>query len=284
MGKFTRSFQLVKESFEVLKKDKEIMLFPVISAIVTVLLLISFLVPVFLLNFSETSSGISMEMTGNYYYILLFVFYVLSYFIVIFFNTGLITCANIRLNGGDPTFRDGFNNAKKHVGKIFVWALVSATIGLVLNLISERSGMLGKIAAALIGMAWSLLTFFVIPVMIFENIGVFESIKKSGHLFKKTWGENVIAQFSMGFIFAILGILGIIPIVISFLTGSFAIIILAFAITVVYWVILGIVSASLNGIFVAALYNYANTGKIPSAYSPEVIEGVFRPKNIHGTI
>jgi len=208
----------------------------------------------------------------------------LSYFIVIFFNTGLITCANIRLNGGDPTFRDGFNNAKKHVGKIFVWALVSATIGLVLNLISERSGMLGKIAAALIGMAWSLLTFFVIPVMIFENIGVFESIKKSGHLFKKTWGENVIAQFSMGFIFAILGILGIIPIVISFLTGSFAIIILAFAITVVYWVILGIVSASLNGIFVAALYNYANTGKIPSAYSPEVIEGVFRPKNIHGTI
>jgi len=284
MGKFTRSFQLVKESFEVLKKDKEIMLFPVISAIVTVLLLISFLVPVFLLNFKDTSSGISMEMTGNYYYILLFVFYVLSYFIVIFFNTGLITCANIRLNGGDPTFRDGFNNAKKHVGKIFVWALVSATIGLVLNLISERSGMLGKIAAALIGMAWSLLTFFVIPVMIFENIGVFESIKKSGHLFKKTWGENVIAQFSMGFIFAILGILGIIPIVISFLTGSFAIIILAFAITVVYWVILGIVSASLNGIFVAALYNYANTGKIPSAYSPEVIEGVFRPKNIHGTI
>ncbi len=277
MERYSRSFQLVKESFEVLKKDKEIMLFPVISAIVTVLLLISFIIPVFYLNFM-TPLRAYFEGVGGYIFI--FIYYILSYFIVIFFNTGLITCAHIRLNGGDPTFSDGFDNAKKHIGKIFVWALISATVGTILRMISNRSGMVGRIIIAIIGMAWSLLTFFVVPVMVLEDVSVFESIKKSGYLFKKTWGENVIVQFSMGFIFFILALIGIVPLLLSFVTGSLIFIIPIFALTVIYWVLLGIVSASLDGIFVAALYDYANTGKIPSAFSPEVIRGAFAPKNI----
>ncbi len=284
LEKFTRSYQLVKESFEVLKKDKEIMLFPVISVIVTILLLLSFIIPIFFLTFKNAPEGAGFYTAGNFYYIILFIYYILSYFIVMFFNTGLITCAHIRLNGRDPTFSDGFKNAKKHIGKIFVWALISATIGIILRIIADRSETIGKIVVAIIGTAWSLITFFVIPVMIFENISVLESIKKSGHLFKKTWGENVIGQFSMGFVFFILGIIGIIPLLISFFTGSPVIIISLITLTVIYWVLLGIVSASLDGIFVTALYNYANTGKIPSAYSPEVIRDAFQPKNPHGDI
>ncbi|HEY9205606.1 MAG TPA: DUF6159 family protein [Candidatus Methanoperedens sp.] len=271
----------MKESFEVLKKDKEIMLFPVISAIVTVLLFISFIIPIFYLDFDTLPRRL---FAGEFGYLLIFIYYVLSYFIVIFFNTGLITCAHIRLNGGDPTFSDGLNNAWKHIGKIFIWALISATVGIILRAISDRSGTLGRIVAAIIGMAWSLLTFFVVPVLVLENTSVFESIKKSGYLFKRTWGENVIGQFSMGFIFFILGLIGIVPLGLLFITSSFNMIILVFALTVIYWVVLGIVSASLDGIFVAALYNYANTGKIPSAYSPEVIRGAFQPKNIPGNI
>lgn len=236
--------------------------------------MISFIVPIFFYN-----TGID-----NFGYVLLFIYYILSYFIVIFFNTGLITCAHMRLNGKDPTFMDGFNNAKKHVGKIFVWALISATIGLILRIIADRSSWVGKIIVAIIGMAWSLITFFVIPVMVFEDISVFESIKRSGYLFKKTWGENVIGQFSIGFVFLILGIAGIIPLILVLMTGSFVLIIPIFALVVIYWIFLGIVSASLEGIFVAALYNYASTGKIPSAYSPEVITTAFQPKNLQGTI
>ncbi len=251
------------------------MLFPIISGIVTILLFISFIIPIFFI------SGISTG-TGNFYYFILFIYYILSYFIVIFFNTGLITCANIRLNGGDPTFSDGFNNAKKHIGKIFAWALISATVGLILRMIADRSETIGKIVIAIIGMAWSLITFFVVPVMVFENIGVMESIKKSGYLFKKTWGENVIGQFSMGLIFFILGIIGLIPLVLSFLAGSPVIIISAVVLVIIYWVVLGIISSSLDGIFVTALYNYANTGKIPSVYSPEVLTNAFRPKDPGG--
>ncbi len=275
---FGRSFQLVKQSFEVLKKDKEIMLFPLISAIVTVLLFLSFMIPIFFVT------DIEKTLSGGYYYVVLFIYYIISYFIVIFFNTGLITCAYIRLNGGDPTFRDGFNNAKKHIGKIFVWALISATVGLVLRIISDRSETLGKIVVAIIGIAWSLVTFFVIPVMVFENISVIGSIKKSGHLFRKTWGENVIGQFSIGLIFFILGIIGIIPLILSLYTASLIIIIAVFALVVIYWVFLGIISSSLDGIFVTALYIYANTGKVPSAYSAEVVKGAFQSKNPSGII
>ena len=279
-GAFSRSFQLVKESFAVLKKDKEIMLFPIVSSITTVLLFISFIIPVYFLTDIRTGD----ILTNPLYYILLFAYYFLSYFIVILFNTGLITCANIRLNGGDPTFSDGFRNATRHIGKIFVWALISATAGLILNMLANKSKNLGRIVIAIIGMVWSLLTFFVVPVMIFENISVMQSIKKSGHLFKKTWGENVMGQFSMGLFFLVLGIVGIIPLVISFFTGSFIITILVAALMILYWGILGIISSSLSGIFVAALYNYANTGKIPSAYSPEVIKNAFKPKIPRGII
>jgi len=279
-GAFSRSFQLVKESFAVLKKDKEIMLFPIVSSITTVLLFISFIIPVYFLTDIRTGD----ILTNPLYYILLFAYYFLSYFIVILFNTVLITCANIRLNGGDPTFSDGFRNATRHIGKIFVWALISATAGLILNMLANKSKNLGRIVIAIIGMVWSLLTFFVVPVMIFENISVMQSIKKSGHLFKKTWGENVMGQFSMGLFFLVLGIVGIIPLVISFFTGSFIITILVAALMILYWGILGIISSSLSGIFVAALYNYANTGKIPSAYSPEVIKNAFKPKIPRGII
>jgi len=279
-GTFSRSFQLVKESFQVLKKDKELIWFPMISLIVTVLLFISFTVPVYFLT--DIKAG---DITNNYlYYVLLFAFYLLSYFIVIFFNTGLITCAHRRLNGEDPTFSDGFQNAKKHIGRIFVWALISATVGIILRIIANKSNTLGRIVIAFIGMAWSLLTFFVVPVMIFENISVIQSIKKSGYLFKKTWGENVIGQFSMGFFFLMLGLIGIIPLVISFFIGSFIIIVLAVALVIIYWVILAIISSALSGVFVTALYNYANTGKVPSVYSPEVIESAFKPKMPRGIV
>lgn len=279
-GTFSRSFQLVKESFAVLKKDKEIMWFPIISSIVTVLLFISFLIPVYFLTDIKTEG-----ITNNYlYYILFFAYYLLSYFIVIFFNTGLITCAHVRLNGGDPTFSDGFKNARKHIGKIFVWALISATVGLILRTIADKSKTLGRIVTAIIGMIWSLLTFFVIPVMIFENLSVIQSIKKSAHLFKKTWGENVIGQFSMGVFFMVLALIGIIPLIMSFFTFSFILVILTASLVIIYWVILGIISSSLSGIFVTALYTYANTGKVPSVYSQAIIMNAFRPKISRGVI
>lgn len=281
---FSRSWQLVKESFAVLKKDKEIMLFPIVSGILTVVAFVSLLVPFAVINLFNNNSSPSLL------YLLLFIYYLLTSFIVIFFNTELITCAHMRLNGKDPTFKDGIKNAWKHIGNIFVWSIISATVGLILRMIvdrienSQRLGPIGKLVGmifiGLLGMAWSFLTFFVIPVMVLENKNAFASIKQSGSLFKKTWGENVVGQFSIGLIFGLLFLAGAAVVFFAFLSGSLSILVAVGGLTLLYFTLLAIISTSLNGIFIAAMYNYAKTGKVPSAYSHELVKGAFRAKRI----
>jgi hypothetical protein len=274
MNTFDRSYQLFKESFAVLKKDKEIMLFPVISGIIGIALFATFIVSMFVTSsFGDTGSLIS--------YLIMFLYYVVGSFVVVFFNVGLITCANIRMKGGDPKFSDGINNAMKHVGKIFVWALITATVGIILRNLSEKSGFLGRIVISLIGMAWGLLTYFVVPVMIFEEVSVIDSIKKSGALFKKTWGENVVGQMSMGLFFFVLFMLGIVPIVIGVLflmSGVWPIFAVLICLTFLYWIAIAILSASLNGVYTTALYNYATKGVVPQGFSEASIKSAWKPK------
>ena len=265
---WTRSWTLVKQSYAILLKDKELMWFPILSGVITIGLLISFIIPLFVAE---------LFAPGVILYSLLFVYYILSYFIVIFFNVGLVACARIRLQGGDPTVKDGMNAAIAHLPNILLWAVISATVGLILRMISDKleNNFLGQLVLSLLGMAWTLLTFFVVPVMIFENKTVFESIKGSTHILKKTWGETVVGQFSMGGIFFLLGVAGIVPMGIALLSGSLGAVVVVGVIVVMYWIVLSVVSASLQGIYLTALYHYARTGKAPEGFDGDEIKHAF---------
>jgi hypothetical protein len=272
----SRSFTLIKESWRVISLDKEILLFPVLSGIALLFILLSFVIPA--LYFRSGSPGFS----GGILLVGLFLFYLLCYFVVIYFNTALITCARIRLTGGNPVFMDGIRNANAHLGAIFIWAMISATVGLILHLLQERAGFIGQIVIGLIGAAWSLVTYFVIPVMIFEEMGPVQAIKGSASLFRKTWGETLIGQVSIGIIFVILAVLGLIPIALALMTGSFVLFIPLIAIFILYLAILMVIGSSLQGVFNTALYLYATTGNVPQAYSKELIENAFAPKPVGG--
>lgn len=145
-----RSIELVKESWKIIGKDKEILLFPIISGIACILVMITFILP---LLFAGSHTG--KELGPVILYGGLFLFYLITYFIVIFCNTGLITCANIRLTGGDPTFHEGISNAFRHIKGIIVWAFISATVGLVLQVLSSKENIIGQIITSLFGMLWS---------------------------------------------------------------------------------------------------------------------------------
>ncbi|MDD1719225.1 MAG: DUF6159 family protein [Methanoregulaceae archaeon] len=272
----SRSWQLVRESFTVLEKDKEILLFPLVSGIALVLLAVSFILPVI---FSAASSGITVALAAWF-----FVLYYIASFIVIFFNTGLVTCAKIRLTGGDPMFSDGIRNAVRHLPSIIVWAAIAATVGLVLRLISERSGLIGKIVVGIIGVVWSLITYFVIPVLVFEEKGVIDSIKASASYFRKTWGETVIGQVSIGLIFFLLLLAGAVPVILTLFAGNMTLFVAVSAVFIVYALIVLIISSALQGIFSTALYLYASTGKVPTAFTPELVANAFAPKGGHGNI
>jgi hypothetical protein len=178
------------------------------------------------------------------FYGLLFVFYVVSYFVVIFFNTALITCVNARLNGKEATINDGLSNATKHIGSIFAWALISATVGLILQVLEDK--------------------------------GVVDSVKDSVSLIRKTWGESIVGGGSIFLVFLVIGIVACLGIVgIMVVTGSF---LLAVALFILVVAVLAVVASAMQGIFVTALYTYAKTGKAPTSFNKDLIENAFLPK------
>jgi hypothetical protein len=128
-------------------------------------------------------------------YIVLFLFYVVTYSVTIFANSALIGAALIRLNGGDPTLQDGFRIASERLGKILGYAVISATVGMVLRAISERSGIIGQIVIGIIGFVWSVATFLTVPVLVTEDVGPIDAVKRSAELLKKDLGRTNYGQF-----------------------------------------------------------------------------------------
>ncbi len=273
-GTFSRSWQLVKESAAVLRDNTGLVVFPVVSGICTIVLTISFFVPLFFL-FDTGGDEVRVNPLA---YVLVFLLYLVNYFVVIFFNCGLVWCVRRIFYGQQTSFSEGMGEAWKHAGTIFSWALISATVGMLLQAIREKAGWLGNLASGLLGLAWNLLTFFVVPVLVFEGAGPVDSIKRSGSIFKQTWGESVVGSFSLGAVFFLLGLLGAVPILLGIATGSAVFIIGGAAVALVYWFILAIVSASLNGIYRTALYEYATTGRIAGQFSQQAIVGAFSAK------
>ena len=277
-----RSWQLVKASWAVLQADKELIMFPIISGITVLIISIVMLVPSIIIGFSVAASGADEGVSQIVGYIGLFIFYLVTYTITIYFNTGLIGAAMIRLDGGDPTLGDGFKIANERLGKIVVYAALSATIGMILNAIREQ-GFLGKIAAGLFGMAWNLATFLVIPVLVTQDIGAWDAIKHSTSLLKRTWGEQITGDFSIGGIFMLIYLAlilggGFLIFALTSATESIGLAIVGVVLIIFLIISLGIIQGALTGIFQAALYRYAETGTAPDNFDIDLIKGAFKPK------
>jgi hypothetical protein len=202
-----------------------------------------------------------------------------SYFVVIFFNIGLITCVNARrLQGRDATIGDGLVNAARHIGKILAWALVSATVGLILQAIEDRAGFAGQIASAIVGGVWSLVAFFAVPILVLEERGVADSLRESYSLIKKTWGESIVGAGSIALIFIATGILAFFGLLAALLAGNMIVFGIALVLFILLIAALAIVASAMQGIFVTALYTYARTGAVPAAFNKELIRNAFVPK------
>ncbi|HML23821.1 MAG TPA: DUF6159 family protein [Aggregatilinea sp.] len=278
--RLSRSWELVKASAAVLRSDKELILFPLVSFIASVIIMITFAVPMALAGlFDEVSTNGQFGPAGI---IVGFLFYFVMYTVVIFTNTALVGAAMIRLRGGDPTLRDGIDIARTHVGQILGYAAISATVGVILRAISERGGLVGRIVSSVIGFGWNLATFLVVPILVVEDIGPVDAIKRSTSLLKRTWGEQIVGNFSIGMIFGLLGlaiIVATVPMIIFIASaGSVFGVVLLVGMLVAVLVGLGLISSTLNGIYVAALYRYAVEGEISEQFDSDLIASAFRMK------
>ncbi len=288
MNRFSRSWDLMSRSFAILKSDKELMLLPVASAICCVLV-------------SAVIAGVGFVGGGSAYlafghtriasnglaayplvWVAIFAFYIANYFVIVYFNVALISAATERLAGRQANLRTALASAWQRKGKIAQWALLAATVGILLKAMERRLGWIGVIVVRLIGVAWTLASYFVAPVLAFEDLGPIDALKRSARLFRETWGEELVAQFSMGLIFGLLALGGIgLWVVLLVMTGSAglnAVLIFGLVVLVTWLLLLGVANSAMHGIFVAALYEYANSRTVPPGFVPENFSMAWAPK------
>jgi hypothetical protein len=278
--KIARSWALVKASAAVLQADKKLLVFPALSTVCTLVVAASFLIPAaFAGLFNHVERG---HMTPGRL-VLLFAFYLVQYFIIIFFNSALVSAALIRLRGGVPTVADGFNAAVAKLPSILVYAAISATVGMVLRALQERAGFIGRWIVGLIGLAWSLATFLVVPILVSQDINPIDAIKRSTELLKRTWGENLVGNVGIGVVFGLLTFLVIVlgvGLVVPAIAAQSAIAIgLVVAVLVVVVLLIALVQSALQGIYAAAIYRYAEEGVAGAGFDQALIADAFKPKS-----
>jgi len=229
-------------------------------------------------TFEALQNGQSLEAL-NSFYVWLFAFYLVQYFVIIFFNTALVGAALERLDGGDPTIRSSLALATRRLPQVLGYAIVSATVGVLLRMIAERFGLIGKIIGAGAALAWAVTTFLVVPVIAAEGRGPLSAIERSTELLGKTWGENLIGNAGISLI------LGIIAAVVAFAglggatmlieNGNETIGLPLFAAAFMAFVAVMVFSAALSAVYAASVYYYAVVGEPPAGFDRDLIRGAF---------
>jgi hypothetical protein len=280
-GRFSRSLDLAKAAWSVVRADKELLLLPLMSVAALVLILASLAVPVALLGGFKPDPVDGDP--GAVPALGMLAFYIFAYFITLFFNTALVGAALIRMDGGNPRLGDGLRIAWERAGRIFGYACIAATVGLLLRALEERVGLIGRIVVKLIGVGWALATFLVVPVLVTRDLGPVEAVRESAELLRRTWGENLIGNLGLGFAFAI-GYVGLAIVCVGLLalvipTGRTLLVSAVLLVAVVAFIALSALHATMQGVYSAALYRYATDHATPPpGFGSELLEGAFAPK------
>lgn len=279
--RLSKGWQLSKQSLQVLKMDKELLLFPVMSGIACVLVLASFAIPLWATGFAEEVARDQNRQENILGWVVLFVFYLANYFVIVFFNSALVACAVLRFNGEDPTLKDGLSAAMARLPQIFGWAIVAASVGVILRAIESRSEKVGAFVSGLLGMGWSLVTFFVVPVIVIEKAGPVQAVKRSTAILKKTWGESFAANFGISgiaFFFTLPALLLIFGGVFLLAEVNAVLGGVAIGAGVLWMLVVSLVSSALSAIVLAALYMYAATDRVPEAFDESLLTSAFVKK------
>jgi hypothetical protein len=275
-SRFANGWALARQSFRVLMLDKQLLLFPLLSGIASLLVLASFIGGAWASGIAERKEAMS-DATG---WLLLFAYYFANYFVIVFFNSALAACAMLRFRGGTPTLAFGLREARARLGQIVAWALFAASVGVLLQMIAERIGFLGKIVIGVLGAAWTVATYFVVPVLVVEKLGPLDAARRSASIVRESWGESLVSNVGIGLVSMLVTVLLIIPTAVAFLVlaikmASIAVALVGVAVVLLMIVIAALVGSALSSITLVALYLYATEGKVPQAYADTGLQHAF---------
>ena len=274
VGKIRNGLALAAQSWRVLMLDKSLLLFPLASGVACFLVMASFVGGAFATGIADGKGSEALHLA------LLFAYYFANYFIIVFFNSALVACAMIRFRGGNPTLADGLRAATERLPQIAAWALLAATVGVVLKFIEERVGFIGKIVVSLLGAAWTIANYFVVPVLVVEKLGPVDAAKRSVEIIRKAWGESIVSNAGVGLVtFLAIALLvipcGVVTLVLALKAGSIALGIAGAVATLTLLILIVLASGAIRSIILSAIYLYATESKVPQAFEAANLQQAF---------
>lgn len=267
--RLSTGWTITMNSFSILKKNKQLIIFPVLSGISLVLVMGIFILGIL----APAGWDVDYINTDNQVinYAVLFGFYFVNYFIIVFFNMALIHCTKLFFEGEEVSLAIGLKFSAGRIGVILSWAFFAATVGTILKIIQENTGIVGKIITGLLGIVWGVTTFFVVPVIAYENLGPIAAFKRSTQLMKEKWGESLGSTFSLGLIKLVVFLLAAIPL---FLIAIYVNILLGAGLAIMTAFVIFAVFSAAETIFISSVYHNI-TGNIDDHFNQQVIDGLF---------
>ncbi len=299
-SKFKRSSQLFQRAWIVLKGDPALMLFPILSTVATLAVVASFALPVLLSDelrgaFSAFIDSSDARRNGRVVeedtastgaqltiFALMFAFYFATSFVTIFFNAALLGAADRKFRGEASGVSVGLSVAMSRLPQILGWTLVSAIIGTILRALEERVGFLGRIAIMLVGAAWAIASYFVLPALVIDGLGPIAALKRSVSVIKQTWGESLVLATGFGLAGLAVTLLSIglitVGVIAGVVTESITMGVLIAAPGVLLLVAWWVIASTLSSIVQVALYRYATDGTAPIGFDSTDLQAAFASK------
>lgn len=260
LGRIKIGFALTRDSVGVLRNHPELAVLPLVSGIATIGYLVALFAPV--LVFDATVGLSAVGDTGLF--VLLFAWYFGTAFIAAFFNGALVDATGDVFAGKEPSVRRSLRAAAGELRLLLAWAAASATVGLLLRALDSSDSIVADLVRVVVSVGWTVTTFFVIPVIMFEDTSIRGTFGQSAETFRETWGETlgvsvgvtltVFAATAVALVVAVGGALAL-------GLGTVAVLV-ALAVFVMAY----LAYATIWGIVKTALYGYAKEGLTPSEF------------------
>jgi len=275
LTRMRNGWRLGMASLGLLMDNKKLLVFPLLSSVACGVVLASFILPIVTTTTGQQVFLNESSEAGPGRMLLLFLMYFCCYAAMLFFNSALVGVTMLHLDGKPYKLTDGLRIAWDRLGAIMAWALIAASVGLALKMIEQRSKLVGKIIAMLVGSAWTAMTYFVVPVLLVERAPAHKAIGRSFSLIRQTWGEGLVANWANDVIVGLGAAAGVAVVFLGAMSGEPIVVGVTIALAVAWFGVLFLASMALDGITNAVLYVYARTGESPEGFDNELLTAAF---------
>ncbi len=288
--RWERSFSLLDSCWEILNHNRRLILLPLFSTLGVIVVLALGILAAVVAGSPERLAHFfsyrSMRGLGQ----LDLIDVIIAAFIAVganavatFFNAALVAAVSGRTESGKPSVREGMAFALKRADRILAWACTAGSFLLLIGVLRHKAGTPGKVIAFLLSLVWSVASYFVVPILVLEDVGPWEAVRRSTSTLRKSWGESALGGISLGF--AQFCCFLVVALVAAVVGGGAAIASTSLVGLVVFGVLLlcggaaiSMLFSAMGQIFLLATYQWATTGELSGSFDEGDMRDAFRNK------